>query len=113
GNTSTANGNLDATGVTPNTIFTNPANGDYTLKTASPAINVGNNALNSTTTDLAGNARIYNNGVIDLGAYESLYSPPVSPDANGIVYVKPDGTGNGSSWANATNDLHNAIHAAG
>jgi len=31
----------------------------------------------------------------------------------GIVYVKQGGTGNGSSWATATGDLHGAIMAAG
>ncbi len=32
---------------------------------------------------------------------------------DGYVYVKADGTGNGSSWANATNDLQGAIDADG
>src|SRR5690606_19664820 len=38
-----------------------------------------------------------------------------TPDANGIVYVKPTatGSGNGSSWANATANLKGAIAAAG
>jgi trimeric autotransporter adhesin len=34
-----------------------------------------------------------------------------SPDANGIVYVKKDGTGNGASWANATSNLQGAINS--
>jgi len=35
----------------------------------------------------------------------------INPDANGIVYVKEDGTGDGSSWANALNgiELQNGI----
>ncbi|MFT4062522.1 MAG: T9SS type A sorting domain-containing protein, partial [Edaphocola sp.] len=69
GNTATTNGNIDATGITVTDIFNDATNGDYTLKSSSVAINAGNNALNSTTTDLAGNARVYDT-VIDLGAYE-------------------------------------------
>jgi hypothetical protein len=36
------------------------------------------------------------------------------PDSDGIIYVKPTatGSGNGSSWANATSNLHDAIHVA-
>ncbi|MGC4130387.1 MAG: T9SS type A sorting domain-containing protein, partial [Bergeyella sp.] len=71
GNTATTNGNIDATGITVTDIFNDATNGDYTLKSSSVAINAGNNALNSTTTDLAGNVRIYDT-VIDLGAYEYL-----------------------------------------
>src|SRR5690606_12492665 len=33
--------------------------------------------------------------------------------SDGIVYLTPDGTGNGSSWNSPTSDLHNAIQAAG
>ncbi|SDC34389.1 beta strand repeat-containing protein [Niabella drilacis] len=36
-----------------------------------------------------------------------------TPDGNGIIYVKADGTGNGSSWGNATSSLQGAINAAG
>ncbi|MBN2350198.1 MAG: T9SS type A sorting domain-containing protein [Bacteroidales bacterium] len=45
-----------------------------------------------------------NNGDFDLAIV------PV-PDANGVVYVKEDGTGNGSSWENALNGfyLQNAL----
>ncbi|MGC4130384.1 MAG: choice-of-anchor Q domain-containing protein [Bergeyella sp.] len=111
GNTGTANGNIDATGITTDYVFTDYANGDYTLKAGSPAINAGSNALNATSTDLAGNERVYNSEVIDMGAYESSYMP-ITP-ANGIVYVKTDGTGTGSSWDDATADLHNAIHTFG
>ena len=32
----------------------------------------------------------------------------IRADENGIIYVSPDGTGNGSSWANATNKLEYA-----
>ncbi len=119
-NTDFSNGNVNAAGITPAGVFTNPSAGNYTLKNGSPAVNKGSNALytgwNPDTRDLAGNARIYNHansGVIDIGAYESSYTPFV-PDGNGTVFVKDAAAGkeDGSDWDNATADLHNAIHAA-
>jgi len=114
GNTNFTNGNIDPSGITVANIFTNNTTGDYTLKN-SVAVNAGSNALNTTTTDLAGSVRIYNNGTIDLGAYESTYNSPIVPDANNIAYVKQTatGTGSGNSWANATADLQGAINATG
>lgn len=35
---------------------------------------------------------------------------PIQSDNNGIIYVSPDGCGNGSSWENATSDLQTAIY---
>jgi len=68
--------------VSPQTISAAPTTaGDYRLKEASPAINVGDNSLyaglNASTKDLVGNDRVYNygdGGTIDIGAYESSYS---------------------------------------
>ncbi|MCO5247440.1 MAG: T9SS type A sorting domain-containing protein [Chitinophagales bacterium] len=114
----TTNGNKDATGSTITDIFTNPTLGDYTLKINSLAVNNGSNALfvglNGNTKDLAGNARVYRyttGGIIDLGAYESLYDSPLSADTGHIIYVKEiaTGTGSGNTWNNATNDLYHAI----
>lgn len=34
---------------------------------------------------------------------------PIHSDEHGIIYVTPDGNGDGSSWAQATNDLRSAI----
>jgi len=120
-NTDFTNGNLNASGVTLNDLFTNPANLDYTLKYGAIVINKGNNALypglNASTEDLAGNPRVYNyahSAIIDMGAYESPYNSPMAHTA-GIIYVTPDGTGDGSGkdWNNTTSDLHNAIHLTG
>ena len=62
-------------------LFTDAANGDYTLAENSQAINKGDNQYVTTETDLAGNARIYG-GTVDLGAYESqVASEPVQLDA--------------------------------
>jgi len=75
------NGNLDASGVTAENIFNDPANGDYTLKSTSPTVNTGdNNAYTNiggdlaNDTDLAGNPRLFDGSptsdIIDMGAYE-------------------------------------------
>src|SRR5690606_22116684 len=59
-------------------LFSDAANGDYTLKEGSPLINAGNKTLfnsgqipdlSAITTDLAGNPRIVADSV-DIGAYE-------------------------------------------
>jgi hypothetical protein len=68
--------------------------GDLRLLTGSPAIDVGDDSANATTTDLAGNPRKV--GTIDLGAYEgnvdatfALLHPSLDPDGddnnNGIT----------------------------
>ena len=106
------------TSLSSNTVAQLP--GDYTLKVGSPAIHAGSNAfyaagqspdLSEIKTDLAGNQRI--KGSVDLGAYESQYVT-VLPDANGIVYIKQQGTGNtkGDSWANASSELADVLIAA-
>lgn len=74
-----ADGNIDATGILPAAVFVNPVapgnstGGDYSLKTCAITVDAGSNALSSATTDLAGNARIYNT-TIDMGAYELIYT---------------------------------------
>ncbi len=57
-----------------NPQFLNPASGNYRLALTSPAINSGSNALIplGTTTDLAGNARIFAGGQVDMGCYENF-----------------------------------------
>ncbi len=117
GSSSTDNENLDATGATLLSVFADYANGNYTLKPISPAINAGNNSLyaglGAHTGDLAGSPRVYdfaNGGIIDLGAYE-YQGIPLFPDANGIVYVREGFNGNGSGWTKATGDLQGAIDA--
>jgi predicted outer membrane repeat protein len=119
-NNSTADGNIDATGITMVSIFSDAAGGDYTLKAGSVAANAGDNALfpglDAESKDLAGNARVFRlstGGVIDVGAYESNDVTLIAPDANGTVYVRTAtmGNGTGNSWANATGDLQGAINA--
>ena len=70
-------------------LFVNPMNDDYRLSPCSPAIEVGNNDfysldslpnLSNIITDLDNNPRFYNNGIIDLGAYEyqGIFQQPPS-----------------------------------
>ncbi len=41
-------------------------------------------------------------------AVTNIYPLAIRPDANGIIYVSEDGTGDGSSWANATSKFEYA-----
>lgn len=80
----------------------------WNVQEGSVVIDKGNGDSYSSTTfgseDMAGNARV--KGTIDIGAYE--YQPI---DASRIRYVMPTvkGTGDGSSWDNASNDLQKMI----
>ena len=95
-------------------LFVNPASGDYRLQLCSPVINKGSNSfyasgqapdLTAITTDLAGNPRFYNNGIVDMGTYELEYG-------TAIIYVKAGGVGAGTSWDCAAGDLQGAINSA-
>ena len=111
----TANSNIDATGLTVDDVFTNAANGNYSLKPGSPAINTGNNTAYTNAggdlindVDLAGNSRFIESS-IDMGAYEKH---GIQPDANNILYVDKNvigDNGDGSSWANALPELADAL----
>lgn len=98
-------GNIDG-----NPLFQNPPFSDLILMAGSPAIDTGSNALNPEPIDLDLNPRIQN-GRIDLGCYESSSAAP--PTA-GIIYVDiaASGLSNGTSWADAYNDLQDAIDVA-
>ena len=63
--------------------------------------------------DLAGNDRVQQ-GIIDMGCYESNFTATTIPTFDEIVYVVPNGAGNktGTSWANATGDINYAIGQA-
>jgi len=127
GSAVTSNGNIDGSSVTSANIFTDDSNGIYTLKNSSPAVGTGSNSLyeafdgdvnNSSLSndkDLDGNDRLQK-GTIDLGAFESSYnySITITPDANGVVYVKQNGAGNftGNSWINAAPELADVLKAA-
>ena len=117
GNSDFSNGNLNPSGISLADIFTDPANGDYTLKNGAVAVDAGNNDLftdlDENTLDLAGNPRL-NGTTIDLGAYESSIVP-ITPDANNILYVDINvsgGNGSGNSWTNAIPQLADAMKYA-
>ncbi|MFB2120622.1 MBG domain-containing protein [Parapedobacter sp. 2B3] len=133
GNSSTADGNRDATGLTAADIFRDPVAGDYRLRPGSLAINAGSNDLYEAAdgdeanhslnndNDAAGSQRV-RGGTIDMGAYESLYAT-ISP-TDGILYVdaavdvgKIEGVDllsdqSGDSWANAIPELADALQWA-
>ena len=72
------------------TLFTDAANGNYTLADGSVAINTGNNDYVSVSTDLAGNDRIVS-GVVDIGAYEyQSEAPVVNPEEPSSVVTTID-----------------------
>ena len=64
-----ASGSNNLTYVESNPLFTDAANGDYSLAENSQAIDKGANSHVAVAEDLDGNARIVN-GIVDLGAYE-------------------------------------------
>jgi|GEM_PF-2518958 len=96
----TTNGNVDATNFIATDVFADPVNGDFSLKTTSPAMNAGDNSLyegadgntsnNSlaTDTDLLQNPRIFDGSpitdIIDLGAYEYKAIPATNLNFDGI-----------------------------
>ena len=78
----TARGSQFYNCYTFNPGFADAVNGDYRLAAGSPCIDAGDNSYVTTTTDLAGNARIAN-GSVDIGCYE--YG--ASPTGNGLYMV--------------------------
>lgn len=106
--------NLSAnnTGDVMSPCFTAPENQIWTLTEGSIIINKGLD-IDGITADMVGNSRVQQ-GTPDMGAFETGYTSgfDIVPDANGIIYVSTEGTGNGSSWANACGDLQFAINRA-
>ncbi len=104
----TGTGNLDI-----NPLFVNEVLGDLRLQPCSPAINAGDNSAvpSGITTDLDGNPRFYDNGIVDMGAYE-YQGEAVSGN---VIFVNDDASGNndGTSWTDAFTDLQDALALAG
>lgn len=85
--------------------------GDWRLMDSSVCVNRGRvlSVHSSNNYDLDGNARTQQ-GKVDIGCYETPYlEAPKQHHADGIMYVKVDGTGNGTSWDNAMGSLADAL----
>lgn len=106
-------GTLSGTSIISNQTprFKSVSTDNYRLNGYSPAVNIGSNSLNTTSTDLDGNARIFNAGIIDLGPYEYQSTDTSLPVKTQTMYVKKGGAGtkDGSSWANAVGELSDAL----
>ena len=106
-----------------NPLFVDASAGNYRILPYSDAVDMGENSFYSSSSipdiswvdvDLDSNPRFYNNGIVDLGAYESQYRK-IRPDNNGIVYVNKHvttGDGTGMSWYNAAVELSDALSTA-
>jgi len=108
----------DATCITSNPLFRSPLpwsplatiGGDYRLRAISAAINAGDNTVApGTTTDLDGNARVFES-IVDMGAYEHQTDVAPCPGVTRL-YVNSVAAagGNGSSWATAFQHLQDAL----
>lgn len=90
-------------GLNSDPLYKNTGINDYSLSCGSPAMNTGNNAYTSVTTDLAGGNRKV--GTIDMGAYEFVPFSAITAvgknvtiqlDANGDASLTPEQVDNGS-----------------
>jgi len=104
--------------ITSNPLFRSPLpwsplatiGGDYRLRAISAAINAGDNTVApGTTSDLDGNARVFE-AVVDMGAYEYATATAPCPGVTRL-YVNSAAAagGNGSSWATAFRHLQDAL----
>ncbi|MBL7944381.1 MAG: hypothetical protein JNM00_16595, partial [Flavobacteriales bacterium] len=97
--------NLTIDNLVLDPMFIAPGANDFALHLASPAINSGDNTYNTLTYDVAKNNRVFES-TVDRGCYEN--------QLGGVIYVDVDagGADNGTSWANAFNDLQDALAIA-
>ncbi|MEH2235993.1 choice-of-anchor D domain-containing protein [Nostoc sp.] len=76
-------------------LLVNPANGDFSLKPGSPAIDTGSNAFNSITKNIPQDGDGNGIAVIDIGAYEAPRSTIATPEIqvlNGTVDIADEST---------------------
>jgi len=83
---------------------------DWSLTSCSPCINKGDSSLSGSLffVDFNNNPRI-SNDTIDIGACEFQGIHTISAGV-GILYVKENGIGDGSSWTNALGDIQTAVN---
>jgi len=92
-------GNLDVDPLFVNPVLHNSApttEGNYHLRLGSPAIDAGNDAVVTETTDLDGNPRSFDvaevgSNIVDMGAYEwTPHTLTINTDGSGTVTTNPD-----------------------
>lgn len=71
-------------------LFVDAASGNYRLAEGTAAVDAGNNDYASVKTDLDGTRRI-SGGIVDLGAYEYLYSQPETILPPHVITGNPNG----------------------
>ncbi|WP_139957574.1 right-handed parallel beta-helix repeat-containing protein [Flavicella sediminum] len=81
--------------------FIDYTNGDFHSIAPSPAVNAGINT-DLLATDLDGNNRIYNNGIVDAGCYEFQGNGSVAPKGN--YEITSSGDGNIANAATVTSN---------
>ncbi|MAM28582.1 MAG: hypothetical protein CMC13_06110 [Flavobacteriaceae bacterium] len=91
----TASNGLDGTNPANDPLFTNPATNDFTLQTASPVIDLGDNTVVTEPNDLNGNTRIVDGDsnttmIVDFGAYEA---PELADTTPPVITCPSDITG--------------------
>ncbi|PSK91592.1 right-handed parallel beta-helix repeat-containing protein [Taibaiella chishuiensis] len=109
------NGNTDPMFVNPQPVSAAPTTaGDYRLQPCSQVINKGNNSAipNGVTIDLDGNARRYNNGTVDMGAYEYQGIAAATTVAIYVDSANGNDANNGATWSTAFKTLSYALKAA-
>ena len=87
--------------------------GDWHLQQGSFCINRGNAGTVNEVADLDGNTRVQQD-TVDMGCYETSYEGIPMPQYGTIIYVKAQatGTGDGTSWDNAMDDINMAQRVA-
>ncbi len=109
-----ANHNLRANPRFVSTEGDNSLQWDLRLQADSPCIDAGDvTPQNLPATDLAGNPRPGGNGLVDMGAYESLDAwTPGGPVPPIVLYVSPQGNGStGQDWTSAFQTITSATQA--
>ncbi len=96
-------------------FFVDPQNNNFQLMNGSPCIDSAT-FIEGITSDFFGNSRPGNDGMVDMGAFESLdeFEPDLSKLEPDILAVRSDApsTGDGLSWNNAYNTLRKALEFA-